>query len=587
MAALAVSAIVAILLGLLFFDLSQAARLIQYGGYWFLFVTFILFGWSQVELHRRAPIPWETIREEWKYLLVIPAGGLILLLHEPYSWKVMADEAVLLVTSLSIHLHREVYTPVRAHDLSGAYLLLDGYVDKRPYFFPFLLSLIHDVTGYRPSNAFALNTGLIFLFLGLLYLCGRQLAGKGGAVLAVLLMTGLPLLAQNATGAGFDLVNLVMLGATLLLGIHYARSPSGPALTAFCLAAVLLAQTRYESALFVGAVALIVLAVWWKDRRVTVTWPMVALPFLLLPYLLQHRLMRAYDGFWQLPAELEKPFSLDYFYTNLGHALNYLLDFGPERLNSILLTVIGIAGLVFFGVSVLRALIGRRFFENPAEAVTACFAAIVLLNFGILLAYHWGQIDSYEVSRLSLPFQFLLTLASVFLLAQMAQYRHAWTGFGLVATLFIVGHSIPVSANHFATQTYVPGRAAEWMREVLEEHEDRHYFYIARHPMVPIVYQRPAISVERAKERPESLGLHVERGTFDDIVVFQVIGVDVETGYSWVREEHDLGDRFLLETIRERRIGATSVVRFSRITGIRDEETAADPETSPRNDELP
>ena len=34
-------------------------------------------------------------------------------------------------------------------------------------------------------------------------------------------MTGLPLLAQNATGGGFELLNLVMILATLLLGMRY------------------------------------------------------------------------------------------------------------------------------------------------------------------------------------------------------------------------------------------------------------------------------------------------------------------------------------------------------------------------------
>ena len=142
-----------------------------------------------------------------------------------------------------------------------------GLLDKRPLFQPLLVSLLHDLTGYRPENVFALNSALTFGLLGLVYVACRKLAGREAGILAVLLLTSLPLLAQNATGGGFELLNLVMIMSTLLLGMRFAEKRDPGSLQALLLSAVLLAQTRYESILFMLPVGLLVGWTWWKERR--------------------------------------------------------------------------------------------------------------------------------------------------------------------------------------------------------------------------------------------------------------------------------------------------------------------------------
>lgn len=552
----------------LFLGLAQAAWVIRYLGYWFLLITFAWFAWSLFAFFRGHAVSREQLRGEWKPLLVIPASVLLLLLHEPFVFKVLADELVLLATSLSMHLDRQVFTPFGTHDLQGAFTVFDGYTDKRPGFFPFLLCLVHDLTGYRPANAFALNALLTAVFLSLVYGCGRSLAGKGGAVVAVLLMAGLPLVAQNATSGGFDVLNLVMLAATLLLGMHFWRTRSEEGLTALCFAAVLLAQSRYESVLFIVAVGLLILLAWLKERRVILTWPVVAVPFLLVPNLLQYRLIRDQPEFWSLPENLDSPFSLGFFHDNFGHALNYLFDFGLERGNSPLLSVLGLVGLIFFIFFMGRHLVNGRVLQQGPRFVLAVFGAIICVNFVVLLCYHWGQIDSYEVSRLSLPFHFLLVLAGVFLLGQFAASRRAWTGLAAVAAAFILSYSISASAKHTGTMTYIPSRATEWARDVIRENQDRHYLYIMRSPVLPVVYERPGISIARARDRQDALWLHLDRGTYEEIVVFQIVFINLKTGHQYVSDKEDLGEEFVLETIRDRRLNSEVIVRFSRVVAV-------------------
>ena len=72
-------------------------------------------------------------------------------------------------TAYEMHITKQVSTILRAYNIGGTWLSIDPYLDKRPYFFPFLVSLLHDLTGYRIANMFIVNVACAAAFLGLLY----------------------------------------------------------------------------------------------------------------------------------------------------------------------------------------------------------------------------------------------------------------------------------------------------------------------------------------------------------------------------------------------------------------------------------
>ena len=248
-------------------------------GFWFVLLAFGLFLRALWLTYRDefGAFHWRTL--DWPSVAIIALGGTVLLVHETFGFKIVMDEVMLLGTSMSMHLDKTVLTPVRGNDIQGAFVILDGMMDKRPLFFPFLVSLLHDLTGYRPANAFVLNGALTFVFLGLIQHLGRRLAGRLAGWLGVVLFAGLPLLAHNATGGGFELLNLVMILATLLLGARFVEKRDPPSLTAFCFAALLLAQVRYESVIFLLPVVLLVLWVWWREGHAVLAWPVILAPF--------------------------------------------------------------------------------------------------------------------------------------------------------------------------------------------------------------------------------------------------------------------------------------------------------------------
>src|SRR5437899_6364300 len=89
------------------------------------------------------------------------------------------------------------------------------------------------------------------ILLSFIYAIGVRFGGIRLGCFGVLLIAGLPLLAQNATGGGSDLINIVMIYLLYFSGSYYYRSQETKGLNSFILVAALLAQVRYESILYV------------------------------------------------------------------------------------------------------------------------------------------------------------------------------------------------------------------------------------------------------------------------------------------------------------------------------------------------
>jgi hypothetical protein len=110
--------------------------------------TFAWFLWSLWRLMRDDG--WKMGRPApgaWKIPALIGACGFLLLIHESYGFKILMDEIMLLGTSMGMHFDKHPLYPIRGHDLQGAFQLIDGRLDKRPLFQPFLVSTLHDLTG--------------------------------------------------------------------------------------------------------------------------------------------------------------------------------------------------------------------------------------------------------------------------------------------------------------------------------------------------------------------------------------------------------------------------------------------------------
>jgi hypothetical protein len=570
---LVLNGILALVLGFFSLNPEQSLAVVIHGGYWAMLVLTILFAWSLTKVVRKSFPGWAALRgaPRWPVLLVLVCG-VVLLVHEAYGFKILMDEVMLLGTSMSMHFQKAALVPMRGNDIQGAFQLIAGQLDKRPLFQPFLVSTLHDLTGYRPENVFVLNTGLTFLLLTLAYRLGVRIAGRWAGAIAVLLLTGLPLLAQNASGGGFEVLNLVMMLATILLGMRWVKERDTDTLEAFCLSGVLLAQTRYESVLFLLPVALLILWVWWQEQRPVLSWVFAFAPLFLLPYALHNKVFSVRASSWELASQpgYEKPFAFSYVPDNLGHALNFFFNTSGEQSNSLVLSVLGFLALPFFLLWAAKILRGARTAE-PVRLTLAVFAVGFMAHTALMMIYFWGKFDDPVIRRLSLPLNLCLVLAVVVVAAEFGRGRlWVWRLLGLASGAGLFAYSLPAMARHDYSLTYYIGRETQWRRDFITAHPERDYLFIDNSSITWIVHLVSATPMLQATQHKENILFHFRNHSFTAVYAFQRYDVDPDTGRLVVQREDDLGPDYQLETVEERRFTPLTVSRISRVVSIRE-----------------
>lgn len=540
-------------------------------GYWVMLITFVFFIRALVRLVRATLIELQPKRAELRALVLVGLAGSALLAHEKYGFKILADEVLLVGTSMGIHQVREVAYPFRASNVQGPFLLMDRALDKRPFFYPFVVSLAHDFTGYRPENAFYVNTALGFVFLGLVYLLIWRIAGSRWAgALGVLLFAGLPLLAQQMKGGGFELLNLVMLALTALLCIRFAERRDEVALEALVFSAVLLAFTRYESVVVLLPVALLACWGWWRERRVILTWPVIFSPLVLTLYLLRHTIFVLKEGSWELASQpgATTPFGLHYLPGNLAHALAFFFDLDGHMPNSPFFAALGLAALPFFLLWVVRSI--REVRAEPWRAGVVAAGGGLAIIAGLLMVYFWGQFDHPVIHRLSLPVHLLMAVAIAAAGRQLVRQRRGWQVLGVAALAALVCHSLPVMSRRAYAATYSPAVEMEWRGEFLQRYPERDYLFLDNDSAFWVAHRVAATPITQAQLRKTGLAFHLRNHSFSAVYVFQRYHIDPETGRGQLDPADDLGGDFELEPVWERRIQTLEFARISRVVAIGD-----------------
>ncbi|PTX95541.1 hypothetical protein [Opitutus sp. ER46] len=550
---------------------DAAVKTVVKGGYWALLVVLGYFGFALARVIRETWRERRWGRVDAAVLAMILAAGSVLLAHERYGYKILADELLLAGTSMGMHYERDVAYPVRGTDVQGPFQITQNVIDKRPFFYPFLVALAHDLTGYRPANAFYVNTALGFVFLGLVFVLGWRIArSRWAGAFLVLLFAGLPLLSQQMKGGGFDLLNLVMLTVVLLLAIRYAERRDVVTLEALGAAAVLLAFTRYESVLVLLPVATLVGWGWWRDQRVVLTAPLMVAPVFLLFPLLQNRVFSLNAGAWELASRpgSDVPFALHYVPDNLGHALAFFFDTTGYQPNSPLFALIGLLAIAFFLLWIVRSL--RTPMTTPPAEVAVAVVGCGLLGLAVLLMlYFWGQFDHPVIHRLSLPVHLLMAVAIAAVGASLTRSPRWWQAGCAVAVIGLVVYSLPVMARRAYAANYSPALEMEWRTEFLRRFPERDYLFLDNDSVFWITHRVAATPAVQARERKEGLIYHLRNGTFSAMYVMQHYRIDPETGTRRLEPTDDVGPDFELEPVWERRIQTLFIGRISRVKAIR------------------
>jgi hypothetical protein len=468
-----------------------------------------------------------------------------------------------------MHVTKHVSTILRAYNLGGTWLSIDTYLDKRPYFFPFLVSLVHDFTGYRIANMFAVNVACAAAFLGLLYWIAREVAGRGPAILAVAAMATVPLFGQNATGAGMDLHNLTMVVLVACLGLLYLRAPDGDRLSLFVLGAILLTESRYESVIFIAPTAFVVVAGWLRAGRAILPWPAVIAPLLLVPFVWHHRVFDATPAFWQFREGQTKAFGLEFVPDNFKGDVAFLFNTGPGLANSLFLTIAGLAGLVFL-LWRIAAWLWRRPREplSDAAVVGLAFGVGVAFHFVVLLFYWWAKFNDLLASRFSLPMYLAFAVMLAVLVEGLARrkfpaLRVAWAGLAL----WFLTVGMPAFNLRFYTDNNLGMKELEWEKTVIDSRPGPILFVSNKSTIPFILWHTEVLLNNIAALKGDDIRYHLSQETFKEVLVTQAIRPFTEDGRMGVDPDDVLPATFHLKMVAEKRFGGR-LDRISRIVSI-------------------
>ncbi len=568
--------VLAVWLGFIGLPVPAAQAVVKHGGYYVMLLTCGLFlhalwrirgGWAGAT----EPL---TRRQRWVVAAVIGLFSLLAVAAEPFRSKILNDEFVLQSTAYNLHYFREVATMVRGYEVQGVFLSIDNYLDKRPYLYPFLVSLMHDLTGYRVLNAYLVNALLMPVTLFLAFVFGRQLSHWRGGLLAVGLLGSLPLLGQNATGSGMELLNTAMILAGMLLAAGFLRAPDEDRLAAFLLGVVLLAQARYESALYAAPAALVAAAGCWRARRIIRPWQAVAVPLLLLPVALQNKVIAHSPLLWELTDQASSRFSFDYFPKNLRGAGNFLFNTNPRLANSALLTLLGLAGLAWIIWRLARTR-PRPDTAEPARLAFFCFSLAILANTLLVFCYYWSSFDDAMAARFSLPLHLLFAFGTVLMAAGLDRRWPATPVLLVLTVAFACGVSTTRFSSHLYSHLGID--EIEWTLRYVNARPPGPRLILTNRTSLPWLLQKtPAILLDRSKLVAGRLQEQLREHNFAEILVLQSLRPTSPEGWHELIMDDRLPAGFHLEQLAEKRFG-TKLVRISRLVAVDDSAVPPDP----------
>ena len=558
---------------------ARTERLIVHGGYYYILAVFglwIFFGARLASARRETWMAW--LRAPGFAGLFLVAATVFAVATDGFAHKVLFDEYVLEGTAWHMHLTKEIGTPIRAYDFSGTWLVIDTFLDKRPYFFAFLVSLLHDLTGFRLENVFVLNVALTFALLAATYWLVRAVTARAApALLAVALLATLPLFGQNATGASMELLNLAMIAAVMIAATLYLRVPGDDRLSFLVLGTVLLAQSRYESVLFVFPVAAVIVLGWWRAGRVVLSWPALLAPLLLVPYVWHDRFVSTKPTLWQLREGESARFAWHYLGNNLEGARKFFFSISPAQPNSLWLALVGLAAAAWAVISLWRRWRARdlRGVTGTAEfPVVALFALTVAANLGMLMFYYWSRLDEPIASRFALPLCFVFALGGGWLANSLGRrWRHAMPVLagGLAAWVLVLG--APAYAHRLYTTQNLVMHELNWELEEVAARPGPVLLITAKATLPFLLEKIPAVNTFLARVRAPQIAWHMKQGTFREVVVSQVLRPTSGQGEMIVDPDEELPENFRLETVAEKRFGARWI-RISRVREILPETVA-------------
>ncbi len=549
-------------------DLYLYRHVHDFWGYAFCVVMLCVFILTTVRIWSTRDVSAFIAKNRWG-LAVALILGVCLQVGVDSRMRVFNDEPTHQAVAKVMHEHRRVAVPQVAYSLEGDYEPASPTLSYRMYFYSFLVSVVHDLTGYRLANGVVVNAVCGCLLMVLLFALGQKILPVFGGWIAVLLLSGLPLLVSTATGFGYDTLNAAVLVLFFIALLGFVRSPSQRRFDWLLVLALLLAFSRSEGIGYLAIVALLFLYHWIFQGRFLLSFIGALSPLLLIPSLAAYRIFEAKtSAFASLYAAESSVFSFEHLSSNLGDLAVWLFDPRSDASSYLPISIIGTLGMIVLAVSLVSMALKR---EGPTvvESALCLFLPVFLLIFSYAFLTNFWTPTAPEAERFLLPLNIVFLIVGLWLIGKITRNRKALgTVVGLAALALIVAW--PGRSNFGAVRMNTFAWHVDWgIEQSLKLSQGRNLLFVGSYPQTFYLLDLPFMSDRLLPGNEAKLLQLIREGFYDDVVFFTVEYYDPVSG-QWAppRPATELPSGLETEVISETRGGYNQRARLLRLNGI-------------------
>jgi hypothetical protein len=539
-------------------DVATSQYLFVNTAYYFLTATVLC--WLGVHLHAARDLRKDVVRawveENWPGLLVAFTVTLIAALAVEPALRMLSDEANLVGTSKNLFASKTATFTISGKNYYDSYWDVDVAIDRRPALYPFLVSLVHTACGYSHRNAFHFNLLVLPAFLLLAYRLGKSLAGETYGLVASLLVVAHPIVLISVRSGGFDFFSAFFTLVVIKSLLDFSCAPSASKLAMLWLNLCMFAEIRYETALFMVPVSLLLLVF----RMIS--WS------LLRPYAFLYALTPAYlaPRIWQSIVRGNVPeqdpgavaFSFENVSNNAAQYFKPLLSpfesYPWHAAPVIILGLVGCLSWLRWWVRSMRA----KGWAAPQVRFAVLVAAWLALQALILLTYVWGRAQYPSVARLFIVIDTFFSFAAAWVLTVSLRRWGAFVPVSLAAALFAFG--VPIASQHRLFNRLTQTRESHSTWKFFEQLGEKRILIVSDRPNLFTIMDYGAMNFESARRDPYLLTAF-SRHLFYDIFVVQQIKLSTNQplpGYEIWPERR-------LDAVLEFQNDADVLVRISRL----------------------
>ncbi|NRB37089.1 MAG: glycosyltransferase family 39 protein [Pseudomonadales bacterium] len=539
----------------------QLTKIYHGTGFYLLFASFVY--WLYLILPRKSDKAalFTFISQQGWVLLLFTVIVALMFFVSPIQFRVLADETNLLGIANSMYQEHSFANRTSSllyfqqqHEITSEWGI-------RPNLFPFMIYLMHSIKGYSAYNGFIVNFIAGVSCLWSFYWLLSRFFQQSLALLGAITLAAFPVFVLWVTSSGFEIVNLALALIAFCWFYQYQQDHDGYHLERLALTLVLLAQTRYESAVFVFTLGAAVLLMLRVPHLKKLSFRLAILPLFFLPIAWQ-RVIKTNKGDYQVTGD-DAIFSIDNWLKHIDLAWQYFStdkDFYGTIAAVFYLALIGMA------IACVQLIRKRKTLSTSTTALLIASSLSLLALNTVVFAYFWGNLTAAFTIRLGiifLPFIIALAIYAIQQLAdQFALHHRASTKALLVAGFSLCLFYWPTAGKNEAASQLTLNRQYHTLLNYLETHyPERNILIITDRPGMYSVHEWGAVNFRYADKHQQRIKNELKRKLYQDVLVLQLIEYDTDDAIKGTALKAD----FDLEIEFESQHSATAKMRISHI----------------------